>query len=94
MRMKRTGCPPGRRALSVLLSLVLCLSLLPATASAVETSIPGCDFTLTSDEALTAGSAVGKNDYYFEAGETGGGTLYLHTNTPVTVSNTASAATV
>lgn len=87
MRMKRTGCPPGRRALSVLLSLVLCLSLLPATAAAA-TSIPGCDFTLTSDEALTAGSAVGEGDYYFDSES---GTLYLHTNTPVTVSNTASA---
>lgn len=92
MRMKRTGCPPGRRALSVLLSLVLCLSLLPATAAAVG-SVQVGDFTLTSDAALTAGSAVGENDYYFETGEDGGGTLYLHTNTPVTVSNTDSTAT-
>lgn len=93
MRMKRTGCPPGRRALSVLLSLVLCLSLLPATAAAVG-SVQVGDFTLTSAAALTAGNAVGENDYYFEAAEeNGGGTLYLHTNTPVTVSNTASTAT-
>lgn len=91
MRMKRTGCPPGRRALSVLLSLVLCLSLLPGVALAADPVQAG-DFTLTSDAELNAGSAAGEGDYYFEAGETGGGTLYLHTNTPVTVSNTASAA--
>lgn len=89
MRMKRTGCPPGRRALSVLLSLVLCLSLLPATAAAAG-SVQVGDFTLTSDTELIEGSAAGENDYYYDEANS---TLYLHTNTPVTVSNTASAAT-
>ena len=88
MRMKRTGCPPGRRALSVLLSLVLCLSLLPATAAAAE-SVQVGDFTLTSSATLTAGTEAGEGDYYFDSES---GTLYLHTNTPVTVSNTDSAA--
>lgn len=91
MRTKRTGGTPGRRALSVLLSLALCLSLLPGVALAAEITVG--DFTLTSSAALTAGTAAGDGDYYFEAGEDGGGTLYLHTNKEVTVSNTDSAAT-
>lgn len=89
MRTKRTGGTPGRRALSVLLSLALCLSLLPGVALAAGPVQAG-DFTLTSDAALTAGSEAGENDYFFDSES---GTLYLHTNTPVTVSNTDSAAT-
>ena len=89
MRTKRTGGTPGRRALSVLLSLALCLSLLPGVALAVETTVG--DFTLTSDAALEPGTTAGEGDYYFETGEDGGGTLYLHTNKEVTVSNATSA---
>lgn len=88
MRTKRTGGTPGRRALSVLLSLALCLSLLPGVALAAETTVG--DFTLTSSAALTAGTEAGENDYYYDEANS---TLYLHTNTPVTVSNTDSAAT-
>ena len=88
MRTKRTGGTPGRRALSVLLSLALCLSLLPGVALAVDPVQAG-DFTLTSDAALTAGSAAGENDYFFESES---GTLYLHTIKEVTVSNATSAA--
>ena len=87
MRTKRTGGTPGRRALSVLLSLALCLSLLPGVALAEETTVG--DFTLTSNAALTAGTEAGEGDYYFDSES---GTLYLHTNKEVTVSNTAAAA--
>lgn len=89
MRTKRTGGTPGRRALSVLLSLALCLSLLPGVALAADPVQAG-DFTLTSDAALTAGSAAGDGDYYFDSES---GTLYLHTNKEVMVSNATSAAT-
>ena len=88
MRTKRTGGTPGRRALSVLLSLALCLSLLPGVALAANTVQAG-DFTLTSDAALTAGSAAGNGDYYYDEANS---TLYLHTNKEVTVSNATSAA--
>lgn len=77
----------GRRALSVLLSLALCLSLLPGVALAADPVQAG-DFTLTSDAALEPGTAAGEGDYYFDSES---GTLYLHTNTPVTVSNTATS---
>lgn len=88
MRTKRTGGTPGRRALSVLLSLALCLSLLPGVALAADPVQAG-DFTLTSNAELTKGSAAGNGDYYYDEANS---TLYLHTNKEVTVSNATSAA--
>ena len=90
MRTKRTGGTPGRRALSVLLSLALCLSLLPGVALAADPVQAG-DFTLTSDAALEPGTTAGDGDYYYDEANS---TLYLHTNTPVTVSTTLEPSTL